>query len=199
MCGERLSNWTKDTEPVCDRAWRLRMKEASTPPAGTSQLTACPPARQPPDDRGSHVWLQPQDRGWAQWPTEWKWKSLSRVWLFGTPWTIQSMEFSRPEYWSGLSLLQGIFPTQELNWVSCIAGRFFTNWAIRESRPTYVMPKFVTQKLGGWQIILCCRAIKLEGICFTAISSYKRCSSFGIQDLFCSFLSEITKIHNKSF
>ena len=29
-----------------------------------------------------------------------KWKSLSRVWLFATPWTIQSMEFSRPEYWS---------------------------------------------------------------------------------------------------
>ena len=29
------------------------------------------------------------------------WKSLSRIWLFVTPWTIQSMEFSRPEYWSG--------------------------------------------------------------------------------------------------
>ena len=31
----------------------------------------------------------------------WKWKSLSHVWLFATPWTIQSMEFSMPEYWSG--------------------------------------------------------------------------------------------------
>ena len=31
-----------------------------------------------------------------------KWKSLSCVQLFVTPWTIQSMEFSRPEYWSGL-------------------------------------------------------------------------------------------------
>ena len=31
----------------------------------------------------------------------WKWKSLSGVWLFVTPWTIQSREFSRPEYWSG--------------------------------------------------------------------------------------------------
>ena len=30
-----------------------------------------------------------------------KWKSLSRVRLFVTPWIIQSMEFSRPEYWSG--------------------------------------------------------------------------------------------------
>ena len=30
-----------------------------------------------------------------------KWKSLSCVQLFATPWTIQSMEFSKPEYWSG--------------------------------------------------------------------------------------------------
>ena len=32
---------------------------------------------------------------------KWKWRSLSRVWLFATPLTVQSMEFSRPEYWSG--------------------------------------------------------------------------------------------------
>ena len=32
---------------------------------------------------------------------EWKWKSLSHVRLFVPPWTIQSMEFSRPEYWGG--------------------------------------------------------------------------------------------------
>jgi len=31
---------------------------------------------------------------------KWKWKPLSCVWLFPTPWTIQSMEFSRPDYWS---------------------------------------------------------------------------------------------------
>ena len=31
----------------------------------------------------------------------WKWKWLSRVRLFAAPWTIQSMEFSRPEYRSG--------------------------------------------------------------------------------------------------
>ena len=43
------------------------------------------------------------------------------------------MEFSRQEYWSGLPfLLQEIFPTQGLNTVSCIAGRFFTISAIRE-------------------------------------------------------------------
>ena len=33
--------------------------------------------------------------------TEVKWKSLNCVPVFVTPWTIQSMEFSRPEYWSG--------------------------------------------------------------------------------------------------
>ena len=36
---------------------------------------------------------------WAS--PKWKLKSLSCVQLFATPWTIQSMEFSRPEYWSG--------------------------------------------------------------------------------------------------
>ena len=104
---------------------------------------------------------------------KWRWKSLSRVRLFATPWTLQSMAFSRPEYWSGY-LIQGIFPTQgsnpglrhyrwilyqlthkrsprilewvaypfssgssrPRNWtgVSCIAGGFFTNWAIREAQ-----------------------------------------------------------------
>ena len=108
-----------------------------------------------------------------------QWKLFSHVWLFATPWTTQSMEFSRPEYRSGYtgvgsrSLLQRIFPTQGSNpgllhcrwilyqrshrrhprilkWVACpfssgsswprnwtgvsyIAGRFFTNWAIREA------------------------------------------------------------------
>ena len=45
-------------------------------------------------------------------------KSFSHVWLFATPWTIQSMGFSRPEYWSGfpsIPFLQGIFPIQGLN------------------------------------------------------------------------------------
>ena len=32
---------------------------------------------------------------------KWKWKVLSRVRLFATPWAIQSVEFSRPECWSG--------------------------------------------------------------------------------------------------
>ena len=38
-------------------------------------------------------------------------KVAQRVQLFATPWTLQSMEFSRPSCF----LLQGIFPTQGLN------------------------------------------------------------------------------------
>ena len=34
----------------------------------------------------------------SQWT---EWKLLSCVWLFVTPWTLQFMEFSRPEYWTG--------------------------------------------------------------------------------------------------
>ena len=30
-----------------------------------------------------------------------KWKLLSSVRLFVTPWAMHSMEFSRPEYWRG--------------------------------------------------------------------------------------------------
>ena len=38
---------------------------------------------------------------WTDEINDWKWKSLSPVWLFETPWTIQFMEFSRQEYWNG--------------------------------------------------------------------------------------------------
>ena len=68
--------------------------------------------------------------------SHWKWKFLSHVQLFVTPWAVQAMEFSRPEYWSispekvaipfsrasfqpsnqtQVYLLQGIFPTQGSN------------------------------------------------------------------------------------
>ena len=39
-----------------------------------------------------------------------------------------SMEFSRPEYWSGLlfPFSRGSSQPRDGTWVSCIAGRFFT-------------------------------------------------------------------------
>ena len=70
---------------------------------------------------------------------------FSHVWLFATLWTVAcqaplSMGFSMQEYCSSKnsevgshSLLQGILPTQGLNQLSHIAGRFFTIWAIMEA------------------------------------------------------------------
>ena len=75
----------------------------------------------------------------AQWCAV-KWKSLSHVWLFATPWTPVCqgplpMGFYRPEYWSSChSLLQGILQPRDWTWVSCTAGRFFTIWATREAQ-----------------------------------------------------------------
>ena len=75
--------------------------------------------------------------------SEVKWKSLSRVQLFTTPWTIQSMGFSRPEYWSGYPFPFSRVSSQLRDWtqVSHIAGRFFTSWVIREA--TILMGNFV--------------------------------------------------------
>ena len=47
-----------------------------------------------------------------------KWKSLSHIWLFATPWTIQYSPWNSLAQNTGvgsLSLLQGIFPTQRSN------------------------------------------------------------------------------------
>ena len=85
----------------------------------------------------------------AQYATEDEWrnnsrenevKSLSRVRLFAIPWTVAcqappSMEFSRQEYWSGLSFLSPGNPwPRKRTLVSSIAGRHFTIWATWEAK-----------------------------------------------------------------
>ena len=81
----------------------------------------------------------------------WSVKSLSRVLLFVTPWTVAyqappSTGFSRQEYWSGFSNAWKwkvkvksfsrvrLFTTlpRDRTWVSRIVGRCFTVWATRE-------------------------------------------------------------------
>ena len=58
---------------------------------------------------------------------------------FETPWIVASqaplsMGFSRQEYWSGLPLPSpGDLSDPGISWISHIAGRFFTIWAIREA------------------------------------------------------------------
>ena len=82
-------------------------------PGGTWTRVAADP---PPQEPSAHSFQE---------QSEVKWKSLSRVRLFATPWTIQSMEFSRPEYWSGKAFpfSRGSSQPRDGTQVSRIAGR----------------------------------------------------------------------------
>ena len=66
---------------------------------------------------------------------EWKWKWLSRVWLFATPWTIQSMDL-QARILESVTFPFSKGPLQPRDWiqVSHIAGGFFTSWATREAQ-----------------------------------------------------------------
>ena len=62
-----------------------------------------------------------------------KWKLLSRVWLFATSWTVvHGILQARILEWIAFPFSSGF--SQARNWtgVSCLAGRFFTNWVIRK-------------------------------------------------------------------
>ena len=95
--------------------------------AAAKSLQSCPTLCDPRDGSppGSTVpgILQARTLEWAaiSFSSAWKWKvkvkSLSRVWLFATPWTSAyqaplSMGFSRQEYWSGVPL-----PSLQWTWV----------------------------------------------------------------------------------
>jgi len=69
-------------------------------------------------------------------PLLWKWKSFIRVPLFATPWTIQSMEFSRARILEWVAFPFSRESSQPRDWtqVSHIAGGFFTSWATREAQ-----------------------------------------------------------------
>ena len=80
-----------------------------------SCLTLCDPIDSSPPGFPVPGILQARTLEWVaiSFSNAWKWKvkvkSLSRVWLFSTPWTAAhqappSMGFSRQEYWSGLPL-----------------------------------------------------------------------------------------------
>ena len=64
----------------------------------------------------------------------WKWKSLSCVQLFVTPWLYSPRNSSGQNTEMGsLSFSRGSSQPQNQTRVFCIAGGFFTNWAIREA------------------------------------------------------------------
>ena len=64
---------------------------------------------------------------------KWKWKSLSHVWLFATPWTVWNSP-GQNTWAGGHSLLQGSFQPRDWTQGSHTAGRFFTSWVIRETQ-----------------------------------------------------------------
>ena len=74
--------------------------------------------------------------------------SFNCVWIFATLWTPLSLWFSRQEYWSGLPFPSpGDLPDPGIKSSTpvppALAGRFFTDWAVREAllinvwRPKY--------------------------------------------------------------
>ena len=78
-------------------------------------LTLCGPIDGSPPGSPIPGTLQARTLEWVaiSFSNPWKWKvkvkSLSRVWLWATPWTVAhqappSMGFSRQEYWSGVPL-----------------------------------------------------------------------------------------------
>ena len=79
-------------------------------------LTLCDPIDSSPPGSPVPGILQARTLEWVaiSFPKAWEWKvkvkSLSRVWLLATPWTVAhqappSMGFSRQAYWSGVPLV----------------------------------------------------------------------------------------------
>ena len=73
---------------------------------------------------------------------EWKWKSLSHVQLFATPWTVQWIyntvyNIQYIHYcileWIAFPFSRGSYQPRGQTQISCIAGKFFSNWAIGEA------------------------------------------------------------------
>ena len=101
---------------VCSSTRRLKLDEL---PAAAASLqlrpTLCDPIDCSPPGSPVPGILQARTLEWVaiSLSNAWKWKvkvkSLSRVWLFTTPWTATyqappSVGFSRQEYWSGVPL-----------------------------------------------------------------------------------------------
>ena len=96
--------------------WAIREAPAAAAAKSLqSCLTLCDPIDGSPPSSPIPGILQARTLEWVaiSFSNVWKWKvkvkSLSRIWLLATPWTIAhqappSMGFSRQEYWSGLPL-----------------------------------------------------------------------------------------------
>ena len=114
-----MHNWSDLTavEPISN---------AATAKSLQSCPTLCNPIDSSPPGSPVPVIFQARTLEWVaiSFSNAWKWKvkvkSLSCVWLLGTPWTAAyqappSMGFSRQEYWSGMPLPSPISNASTIN------------------------------------------------------------------------------------
>ena len=133
---------------VCVSVWTAQpffLVTAAVPAAKSLQscLTLCDPIDGSPPGSPVPGILQARILEWVaiSFSNAWKWKvkvkSLSRVWLFTTPWTAayqapSPMGFSRQEYWSGLPLpspFSNYYLSKEENKLSNhLSIHSFTHW-----------------------------------------------------------------------
>ena len=68
--------------------------------------------------------------------TQWKWKSLSHVWLFGDlmVYTIHVILQARMLEWVAFPFSRGSSQPRNLTQVSHISGGLFTSWTTREAQ-----------------------------------------------------------------
>ena len=80
---------------------------------------------------------------------KWKWKLLTHVQCFASPWTVQSLEFSQARIleWVAFPFSRGSSQPRDWTQVSCIAGRFFTSWATREAQLLSRLYSFTLHKI----------------------------------------------------
>ena len=84
------------------------------------------------------------------WERKWKWKSLSHLQLFATPWTVTCQALlsmglvqARILEWVAIPFSRGCFQPSNQTQVSHIVSRFFTSWATRERPPPQWMNEWL--------------------------------------------------------
>ena len=70
---------------------------------------------------------------------KWKWKLLSPVWLFATPWTNTGHGIlqARKLEWVAAPFSRRSSQPRDRTQVSCIASGFFTSWVTREAHESW--------------------------------------------------------------
>ena len=145
--------WNREYRSICDS--RSVLSDSVTPWTAACQAPLsmgfsrqeywsglpCPSPRDLPDPRIKPRSPALQADSLPSEPTgkplskHWKWKSLSCVWLFVHPmdYTVHGILQARILEWVAIPFSRGFSRSRNWTKVTCVAGRFFTNWNIRET------------------------------------------------------------------